>query len=597
MEELTVILFQRIGLLLVFVFIVTRIPSFRYLLDRELNFYTIIYHSMIFGLLGVAGVQAGVMVSHGEIISRLWVFRLGPEEMLINSSLIPIAIAGLLGGPLVGMGAGLIVSVYVYFLGGELLLANILVNPLSGLLTGFTARFFSQERVISPAKALFIGMFTPILYMVLLLIFTPVPSETIQLVNIIGLPMVITDSIAIAIFMAMIRVALNEKEQEAALETKRALRIAEEALPHLRQGFHFYSAMQIAQLLRDELKIDAVSLTNKSQVLAHIGLGSDHHKQGQSIQTALSLQSLKTGEIKVAYEPDHIQCKQKGCPLHAAIIVPIRQSGEVTGLIKLYFKRSQQIRAVEIALAQGLGKLISNQLDVVAAEKMKGLIQEAELRNLQAQINPHFLFNTLHSISMSIRTNPSLSRHLIVQLGNFMRMNLKLMSTPLIQLEKELEHLMSYLEIAKVRFSDQLQITLSVEKGVEKELIPPFTIQPLVENSIQHGLKDVECGGLIAIEIRKISDTIFIEIIDNGTGIPPFMLEKLGKQPNDSNKGNGIGVYNVNQRLISLFGEGASLHIKNIPAGGCSVSFKIPVAVSDKEEKSTHENQSNDRRG
>ncbi|MBO8170759.1 MAG: histidine kinase [Bacillaceae bacterium] len=576
MEELTVTLFERIGLLLIVAFMMTRIPSFRYLLDRELNYKTIIYYSLIFGLYGMICVHVGVVITDHVMTTPLWTYQLNDNQMLVGSTLVAVVIAGLLGGPFVGLGSGMIVATYLVLLGGDFLVANSLVNPLAGLFAGFTARFFSEERVIAPAKALFIGMFTPILHMTLLLIFTEDPNKSIQIVNTIGIPLVITDSIAIAIFTAMIRVALNEKEQEAALETRRALKIAEEALPHLKQGFHFQSAMEIARLLRNELKIAAVSLTNKEMVLAHIGLGSDHHKQGEPLQTVLSFEALKTGEIKIARNPGQIHCNDPGCPLHAAIIVPIKQSGEVTGLIKLYFKRSQQIRAVEIALAQGLGKLISNQLDVVAAEKMKSLIQEAELRNLQAQINPHFLFNTLHSVATSIRSNPSLARHLVIQLGHFMRMNLKLTRTSLIQLEKELEHLRAYLEIVKVRFADQLTIDYDVEEGVREAMIPPFTLQPLVENCIQHGLKDVEHGGEIRIHINQKGNQIRIEIQDNGKGIPEHIIHKLGSQPLQSQAGNGIGIYNVNQRLINLLGESSGLHFKNLKPAGCCISFQIP---------------------
>jgi two-component system sensor histidine kinase LytS len=583
MEALTVILFERIGMLLVFAFMLTRIPTFRYLLDRDLGIKTTIYHSIIFGILGIAGAQAGVVITGGELSSRFWVLELQDGETLVGSTLVAIVISGLLGGPYVGLGTGSIVAVYFYFLGGETLLADSIANVMSGVLAGFTARFFSQERVIAPSKALFIGMFMPILHMTLLLVFTSTPEETIELVNTIGIPLVVTNSVAIMIFTAMIRVALSEKEQEAALETKRALKIAEEALPYLRQGLHVETAVEIADLLQKELKIPAVGLTDRELVLAHSGVGADHHRSGQPIQTHLSQFALESGEIQIAYEPLHIQCQNPKCPLQAAIIVPIRQSGEVTGLIKLYFRRSQQIRAVEIALAGGIGKLISNQLDVVAAEKMKSLVQEAELRNLQAQINPHFLFNTLHIIATLIRTDPTQARHLIVQLSYFMRTNLKLTSSSLIPLEQELKHLLSYLEIMKIRFSDQLQIQYEVDERVGSVLIPPFALQPLVENCIQHGLKDVSSGGKVSISIIQKEDKVLIKIEDNGVGIPSTVLKRLGNQPIQSDSGNGIGIYNVNQRLKSLLGEAAGLNFFNQTTGGSLISFTIPDTFSRKE--------------
>jgi two-component system sensor histidine kinase LytS len=579
MEQLTMLLFERIGMLLVFAFMLTRIPSFRYLLDREFGIKTIIYHSMVFGIFGIAAAQAGVVLSDGEVTSHLWMFKLSDGDTLVGSTLVAVVIAGLLGGPYVGLGAGLLVAVYLQVLGGEIANAGSLANLLAGLLAGFTARFFSQERVIAPEKALFIGMFAPILHMCLLLIFTSDPEDTIRLVNTIGLPLVITNSVAIAIFTVMIRVALNEQEQEAALETERALKIAENALPHLRQGFNFDTAQKITELLYDELKIAAVSLTDKKMVLAHVGSGEDHHRRGQPLQTNLSAKALRTGEIQIAYERTQIQCSDHRCPLQAAIIVPIHQSGEVAGLIKLYFRRSQQIRAVETALAQGLGKLISHQLDVVAAERMKTLVRDAELRNLQAQINPHFLFNTLHSIDVLVRVNPKLARHLIVQLSYFMRSNLSLTSASFIPLEKELKHLKAYLEIVKVRFSDRLVVNVDVDEGLYDMLIPPFTLQPLVENCFKHGLKDVEEGGRVDVRLFNKGKFAQVEICDNGRGITESVLRQLGNEPINNGDGNGTGVYNVNQRLIHLLGEESRLHFESGYEGGCKVRFDIPISM------------------
>ncbi|MGM8366712.1 LytS/YhcK type 5TM receptor domain-containing protein [Virgibacillus sp. W0181] len=579
MEQLTITFFERIGLLLLFAFLLTRIPSLRYLLDRELNVQTIIYHSILFSVFGIAATQVGVVVTGLEVETHLWVFQLNENEMLVGSSLIAIVIAGLLGGPLVGLGAGLIIMLYLYTLGGEMWFANGVANPISGLVAGFTARFFSHERVIAPQKALFIGMFIPILQMGLLLIFTSTPNETVELVNMIGIPLVITNSIAIAIFTTMIRLALNEKEQEAALETERALKIAEQALPELKQGLHYDTATTICQMLYDELGIAAVSLTDQDKVLAHIGSGEDHHRRGEELKTTLSLQAILTGEIQIAYEPEQIQCREKKCKLQAAIIVPFRQSGETTGTIKLYFRRSQQIRAIEIALAKGLGTLISNQLDVVASEKMKALIQEAELRNLQAQIQPHFLFNTLQSIASLVRVNPKQARHIVVQLSIFMRLNVKMTSISLVPLEQEVDHLKAYLEIVGVRFSDQLLIYFHIDEGITDALIPPFTLQPLVENSIQHGLKNMARNGEIHIRIKEENEQALVEIYDNGSGVPQQLLSRLGKHPLSEASGNGIGVYNVNQRLIHLLGEEASLRFQNLEQKGLFIYFKIPLEV------------------
>jgi two-component system sensor histidine kinase LytS len=588
-DLLTIALLERIGILLVAAFIVSRIPSFKFLLDRELNVKTSLYYSVIFGLFGIAGTLAGVTIRDGELVRPLWFPLVESSDGLAHSGIVGIVMAGLLGGPVVGLGAGSITGVYLYFIGGATAVSYAISAPFIGILAGLIARFFSQERVISPVKSIFIGLFATILSMCFILIFSTPADQAIRLVNIVGIPMVITNSIAIAIFTTMIRVVLNEKEQAQALETKRALTIAERVLPYLKQGLNFHTAKATAQFIMNELQLAAVAVTDTKQILAHIGSGADHHIHGTSLKTESSKAALASGHVQIVKDKDQIQCSHNKCPLGAAILVPFIQSGHVAGLIKLYFRRPQQIRMVDIVLAQGLGKLISNQLSLAEAERMSILIKDAELRTLQAQINPHFLFNTLNSILSLIRVDPSAARHVTLQLAQFMRTNLKILSSSLIPLTQEMIHLKAYLEIVHTRFSEQITLHFQQDEHLQEALIPPSTIQPLVENSIQHGLKKMSTGGLINICIKQLDKHIQVTIEDNGSGIKPELLSQLGKEPLQKSKGNGVGLYNVNQRLIALLGEPSSLHIENSHSGGCRISFYIPNQ-SDRQEVSQREN-------
>jgi two-component system sensor histidine kinase LytS len=575
MEGITLVLFERTGLLLILTFILTRIPLFRQLLDKEMNLRNSVVFSIIFGLFGIAGTYSGVVINQGTVESFFWIDGLNSNEILANSSLVGVVIGGLLGGLRVGAGAGLITGLHSLWLGGFASVASGVAAPVTGLLAGSVARFFSNERVVSPMKALFIGMFAPILYMGLILIFSSPPEEATRLVNMIGIPMVTTNSIAIAIFTTMIHVVLKEEERAAAVETQRALKIAEMTLPHLKQGLTPKTAEATALILWRELKAAAVAITDTEYILAYVGIGTSQQVPGESIRTNISRKALRTGKIQIAQDPEDIQPQLP--LLGASIIVPFRLSGKIGGLIKIYFNRPQQIRKVEEILAEGLGKLISYQLDAAHVEKMSGLMKDAELRVLQAQINPHFLFNTLNSIHSLIRTDPDAARHVTRQLSTFMRLNIKLTQSQLIPLSQELEHLQAYLEIIRVRFDEQFKVRCKVGQGIENVLIPPATFQPLVENSIQHGLKEVRKGGEIIVCIVQGKDGMNIIIEDNGSGVPPEVLENLGKKPIREGAGNGIGVYNVNQRLISLFGTEAAMDIENKASGGCKISFTIPL--------------------
>ncbi len=336
MEQLTLILFERMGMLLILMFILTRIPLFRNILDRDINLRTGIVFAVLFGLIGIVGTYAGVAVSPEGTGSAFWVTSLAPDEIMAHSALIGIVMAGLLGGVYVGAGAGLLTGLHAYALGGLAGVSFAVSSPLIGLLAGFVARFFYEERIIAPIKAMFIGVFAPILQMGVLLIVTTSSETAIQLVNRVGVPMVITNSIGIAIFVAMIQVALREEERAAAHETQRAFTITEMVLPHLKQGLSYETARETAAILLRELQADAVGVTDTERILAHAGIGTSRHVPGEPIVTELSRMAIRTGSIQIAVNREQIQPHH--ADLGAAIIVPFDQSGRTAGLIKLYFR-------------------------------------------------------------------------------------------------------------------------------------------------------------------------------------------------------------------------------------------------------------------
>lgn len=579
MKEITIALMERIGLLLVIAFVLTRIPNIRTLLYREYSRKVIFIHAIVFGVFAIVSSHLGFLFTDGQISEQVIVWNVKENELVISLSLIAVVIAGLLGGPLVGLGAGIIAGVHLALLGGLGFIANMLVNPLSGLLAGLTGRFFSKARVISPMQAVFIGVFPPILQMQLLLVLYPQNENIVQFVNLTGLPLVLSNSVAIGIFTAMIGIVLKEQENEAAIATRQALTIAEEALPFLKSDSPEERAEGIANLLYDRLEVAAISVTYEDEVLAFVGIGADHHRLGEKIITPLSKEALKTQEVKIAYSRADIACNHPDCPLEAAIIIPIAEANDTTSLIKFYFRKSQHISPVEKVLAQGIGQLISNQLKVIANEKLKENIRDAELRNLQAQINPHFLFNTLHLIATLFRVDPKRARHITIQLANFMRFNLGLAQESLISLEREWEHVKAYIEIIQARFSNRLQINFEKDHSLSDVLIPPSTIQPLVENSIQHGLKNVSTNGRIDVSIKKKGERIYITVEDNGVGFKEIDFNKINEPPQGKSSNGGVGLYNVNRRLISLLGEESRLQIENLPTRGCRVYFSIPIST------------------
>lgn len=196
-----------------------------------------------------------------------------------------------------------------------------------------------------------------------------------------------------------------------------------------------------------------------------------------------------------------------------------------------------------------------------------------EAAYLQAQIQPHFIFNTLNSImALSI-----VDVEKMVKLGdafaNYLRISFDFVNTKqLVSFAHELELVKAYLYVEQERFRDRLSVVWEMEVD-NQLLLPPLTIQPLVENAVRHGLMSRAKGGTVVIRAVRKEDSILVEVKDNGKGIDQAMIEHLLQEPNQSK--SGIGLYNTNRRLLQLCGQGLS--IESIAEQGTTVSFVIPL--------------------
>ncbi len=322
-------------------------------------------------------------------------------------------------------------------------------------------------------------MFAPVLFCGMLLIFpgaTPV-EDMIQLVDRIGLPLVISDSLAIGLFSAIVRVAMQEAERTAALQMQRALRIAEQALSPVRWRLTESAAQALAAWLQRELPAAAVAITDLHRTLAHVGAGADHHgAEGEALAPVVR-RALQQGEITMS-ESAPTLCPRRGCPLRGAMVVPFQRMGRPAGAIVLYTHHPHQLRAVDSELARGLGRLISRELDLGAVEELRRMAQEARLRALQAQIHPHFLFNTLQLITGLIRQDPALARQMVLRLAQFLRHSVESSRRLLVPLEDDIQHARAYADIVETRFRGRLQIVWEIDPAVPRPWYRPAPCSP-----------------------------------------------------------------------------------------------------------------------
>ena len=196
-------------------------------------------------------------------------------------------------------------------------------------------------------------------------------------------------------------------------------------------------------------------------------------------------------------------------------------------------------------------------------------VKQSELALLQAQVNPHFLYNTLNSIAALCRKQPWEAEQLTVEFANYLRGSFDFKDLEAwIPLHKEMEHILHYLTIEKVRYDDRIQVEMEIQEGLDP-LIPPLILQPLVENAVQHGIAPLPGGGKIRVQIRKTPEGVTFLVEDSGVGMSQQKLETIRREETA-----GIGVWNIHRRLQSLFSAG--LNIDSKEGGGTRVSFLLP---------------------
>src|SRR5699024_278766 len=178
------------------------------------------------------------------------------------------------------------------------------------------------------------------------------------------------------------------------------------------------SALAVCNILFREIEPTAEAMTNQTHILAHVGEASDHHHANMPLHTHINEQAIREGEVVVADE-EVSQCRHEECSLGAAVSAPMKQRNEAIGTLKPYYATEEEITDVVVELVSGLSSLLSNQLEIAEADRAYQLAKEAEIKALQAQISPHFLFNTININISIIRIDPEQALEILMSMYYF----------------------------------------------------------------------------------------------------------------------------------------------------------------------------------
>lgn len=545
---------QAMSVFVVIAYLYCKSPLFKFLATDSIRARDRIYLYLVFSSLSILGTFLGVPV----------------QDAIANTRAIGPVLAGIIGGPLLGTAVGFTGGLHRYTLGGFTALscglATMLAGTLGGIVHLYLLRGNRSERTFEPKIAFLTAFFAEILEMAIILLISRPYANAVTLVQVIAVPMILSNAVGAALFMSIIRDQKNMVDRIGAVSSAKAFKIAERTLNILAQGITGEAAVALAKIIYKETGVGSVAITDKEKILAFIGHGSDHHIPGNPIASPFTKAAISDNKVIFADgEKERYNCPlSDACPMNSVLVVPLHIDNDVIGTIQLFEPRNKRFLNMNKTLGEGITRLLSNQLLLSRYEMQKNLLVQSELKLLQAQINPHFLFNSLNTIIAVLRIDAARCKDLLIHLSNFFRKNLK-RGSDLSTLEEELDQVNSYLQIEKARFDDRLMVDIDIDPSLLKVILPTFTLQPLVENAFKHGISNTMGQGIARIKAFRADGLAFIEIEDNA-GI---FHEK------ETDDGHGIKI--VDRRLKGHFGSDSGVSIFCVPNEFTRATIKIPL--------------------
>jgi len=410
-----------------------------------------------------------------------------------------------------------------------------------------------------------------------------------------------SDSMAVALaggvgvlfFLMILRDLKTQQDRVAREQIGRAFAIANGTLPHLRHGLTEESAKHIVEIIRSVSEVGAVGLSDGQRMLAYTGAGADHHFAGDPVFPKVTLDASTTDRTQVViHDRAQLGCRREDCPLSSGLVSPLYHAGKVIGWVHLYSTDGRPATEDVIGLGVGIAQFLSRyQMELADLERQTQVAAQAELRALQAQVHPHFLFNVLNTMAALSEIDPPSAGRLAVRLGDFLRRGLRESPPPLITLAEELSNARSYLDIETTRFREALKVDEEIEPGLEEMLVPSFGLQILVENAVLHGISQKPGGGVLSIRVAMRRGNLWLRVADNGAGMPP---ERWATLFDASASGRAGGLAVLFERCRRMYGGNFRIRAFSKKGVGTVVALRVPamsVAEPDTNEVTTASSQ------
>lgn len=507
------------------------------------------------------------------------------EGAIPNARVIGVLSAGYLGGPVSGMITAILASIHRYIIFPERIstVACVISAMIHGVFASYVGYRRRNYKQYSNVFLLLTTFLAEAVHMCLILILSRPLRDAVQIVEIVLVPMVLINSVGMVIFFSIFKTIFNKEDLQVAANVSLALRTTERCTPFLSDAETNPESMaQIIEIIMSEYRCVGVAVIRDCEFLGKSEAFDQIHLTKTNYPRLLTgTQTYRNTRISRVPLPEDAfyPLYEKNVILSAPIV---RDEDQVLSLVMLVRKNAYSYRAA-IEFVTGLANYFATQLKLAQMEKQKERMKEAEIKALQSQINPHFLFNALNTISCFCREKPEKARELLMALSSYFRNMLEDMND-MVSLETELEHVRAYVMLEEARFEEHLKVRFDVKPEDCTCRVPNLILQPIVENAIRHGAMKRE-KGRVTIRVRRGEKSTYIDVEDNGPGMDKAIVDRLYAADPDSmpqqEEQHGIGMQNVQNRLVALFGKGSGLQIVSGETGTL-VRMVIPCGCSER---------------
>ncbi len=548
MNSTVFVLFERASVMLVVMYLAFQFQITKRILRKPTSLSRSLWIGVVGGVIGILGTYLGIPY----------------KGAIINYRDTGVIISAMIGGFPAGLISAVIAAVHRSLLGGSTAFPCFLGTLTAGIVTGALSWKYGQ-RIFNVPFAIIYTLFIESVHLSFVFIIVQPHSLAVDIVKMVMFPMIFTNTFSVSILIAIFSGTEKSFEDLTVATTSSLFKIVEDTMDIIDKGLSMKTSKLLAKKIKECTDFDAISITNKTIVLAHVGAGEDHHFSGSPIITKATKDTLSRGKGRIISRKSDIGCPKNGCPLSSAVIVPLKSlDGTIFGAIKFYRTKEFAISKSDLEFAKGLAQIISIEANLSRALKDSKMVYDVKYRSLLSKFSPHFLFNALNAISYLVKSDQEKAGDMVLELSELLRYTIK-EEKAMVSLKRELVFIEHYLKFTKYRYDDEFDYEIS-SNVPENIMVPFFIFQPIVENSVKHA-KIPSKKLNISVKCNYKPGTLTFTVKDDGRG---FEVSRMRE---------GIGIKLLKERLENLYGGAAKLCIHSNIYKGTNVKIEIPTTV------------------